>query len=171
MSLPYSRVRPPTVNCAFCDREGVPGVTLISTQALASEFQLHTPRRSHALSFVIYNLAGAVLWEGEIDRARNLLELQEFLSFLEIISSVIPMTEDDVLIDGNSGRPINVNDGLILETDPGSGTAILTYARGCDQSELMKKTRSHRNHVPRSDAPRRLLCIPCRQLYLYPDNE
>ena len=147
------------------------GTILIVTQALASEFQLHSPRRNHALSFEIYTFAGEVLWEGEIDHARNLSELEEFLRFLEIIPSKIPMTEDDVLIDENSGRPINVNDGMILETVPGSGKAILTYAKPCDQiSPLSKRTRSHRNLVPRSDKPCWVLCKPCRILYLYQDK-
>ena len=130
MSVPLgSKDQPPDNHCQFCNKEGVVGKTLISTQALASEFQLHSPRRSYAIFFQIYNCAGEVLWEGESDRARNLLDLQHFLSFLEIIPSVIPITEDDFLIDGNTGRPITVNDGLILETVPKSGTATLTYAR------------------------------------------
>ena len=173
MSVPLgSKDQPPDNHCQFCNKEGVVGKTLISTQALASEFQLHSPRRSYAIFFQIYNCAGEVLWEGESDRARNLLDLQHFLSFLEIIPSVIPMTEDDFLIDGNTDRPITVNDGLILETVPESGTATLTYARPGDGiEELSKRIRSHRNHVPSSNAPRRTLCLDCRWDYLYSDNK
>ena len=173
MSLSLRSFDQPTDNhCQFCNQEGVLGKTLISTQALASEFQVHSPRRSYALLFHIYNCAGEVLWEGESDCPRNLSELQYFLTFLEIIPSVIPMTEDDVLIDENSGRPITVNDGLILETVPGSGTATLTYARpGDDIDALSKRIPSHRNHVPSSNAHRRTLCIRCRMFYLYEDNK
>ena len=153
--------------CELCEKEGVRGVTLYSTEALPSEFQIHSPRRTPSLSLVIYNSAGGVLFEGDVEEACSVSEPEQYLTFLEIIPSVIPMTEDDVLVDGNSGRPICVTDGKILETEPGTRTAVLWYTKPGDRRQndaLSKRTPSHRNHVPRG-APRRLLCAQCRNLY------